>query len=402
MITFIQANPELSPAEQTRRLQSAVDAAHVAGGGTVRLGPGLHVCGSIELKSGVELNFCHGSCLSAAEDPVLFPMLSGHDPKLTANKSFGALLQAKGARDIALTGTGKVDGGGAWDSAPTWLQAQSMFRPATGYFEDVVGLRIEGVGFYGSKWWCLHLRRCQTVRISGVRMRHNWPNSDGIDPDGCCDVIISDCDLVCGDDCIVAKSTQGDSCENIVVTNCLLSTPCACFKLGTESFGAFRNISITNCVLRGDVGFALYMKDGGLMENIHGSNLIFDTESDYPILIDAMPRDYRSGKPAGRIRNVRLGPCGLRGAGRAWIEGPEPGAVENIRLHDIDWVITGPLPQVPAPKPLGSARVQVDPRRPDYQSQRAQVIAINVHNLRVENWSLTGADADARQLLWQV
>lgn len=395
----IEANAS-TPAEHTACVQAAIDAVHKAGGGTVTLAPGVHVCGSLTLRSGVELHLAHGSRLLAAEDSALFPTFEGHDPTLTANKAFGALLQARDARDIAITGTGTVDGGGAWEAAPNWLAAQLIFRPAMAYFEGCTGVRIEQVSFVGAKWWCLHLRRCERVRLHGLHMRHNWPNSDGIDPDGCRDVIISDCDLTCGDDCIVAKSTQGDDCENIVVTNCILTTPCACVKLGTESRGTFRNITVTNCVMRGDVGFALYMKDGGCMENIQASQLLIDTESAYPILIDAMPRDHASGAPAGTIRNVRLGASSVRGPGRAWIEGPEEGGVENIRLHDIDWILTAPLSAEPAPKPLGSARVRIDPARPAYEAHRAQVLAIHVRGLRLDNWSLTGADAADRPLLW--
>jgi polygalacturonase len=390
--------PEAAPAAVTARIQEAVDAVHAAGGGTVVLGPGRHCSGSIELKSGVELQLAHGCRLVAAGDPALFPPLAGNDPKLTANKAFGALLQARGVSDVALTGSGTIDGGGDWDEAPNWLTAQGIFRPAMGYFEGCEGLRIEGLRFVGAKWWCLHLRRCRQVLISRVSMRHNWPNSDGIDPDGCRDVIISDCHLVCGDDCIVAKSTQGDDCENILVSNCLLETPCACFKLGTESLGAFRDISVSNCVMRGNVCFALYMKDGGCMENIQAANLLMEGDADYPILIDSMPRDYRSGNAAGTIRNVRLSQVMVRGPGRAWIEGTAEGDVENIRLADIDWLVSGPLPQPRPPKPLGSARVITDPARPAHEASNAQVIAVNVRNLRLDNWSLSGPEAPVREL----
>jgi hypothetical protein len=363
------------------------------------LGAGIHSCGSLELKSGVELYLAHGSRLLAADDPALYPPLVDHDASLTANKGHGALLQAKDGADIAISGSGTVDGGGDWEAAPDWLTAQAMFRPATLYFEGCQQVRIEGVRFVGAKWWCLHLRRCEQVRVRGVCMRHKWPNSDGIDPDGCRDVIISDCDFLCGDDCIVAKSTQGDDCDGLVVTNCILRTSCAAFKLGTESRGSFRNICISNCVLRGDVGFALYMKDGGTMENIQGLNLSFDGDSAYPILIDAMPRDYRSGAPAGSIRNMRLSQCSVRGSGRVWVEGPADGGVENIRLTDIDWVLTAPLVAQPQPKPLGSARVVVDPRRPAYHEARAQILAVHVCNLTVSGWSISGADARQRPLL---
>jgi polygalacturonase len=41
-------------------------------------------------------------------------------------------------------------------------------------------------------------------------------NTDGIDPDGCRDVVVSACRMVCGDDCIVIKSAEGDPRANIV------------------------------------------------------------------------------------------------------------------------------------------------------------------------------------------
>lgn len=383
----------ITPAETTLQFQTWIDAAAAGGGGRVEIPAGVHVCGSLELKSGVELHLCQGARLRAAEDPALFPARVKHDGALTANDKCGALLWARGAEEVSVTGFGTLDGGGDWDLCPDWRDAQSIFRPAIGYFEDCHGLRLEGLRIVGAKWWTLHLLRCEDTMIRGVRMRSNWPNSDGIDPDGCRRMIISDCHLVCGDDCIVLKSTAGDTCEDICVSNCVLETPKACLKLGTESLGSFRNVSMANCVVRGDVAFALYLKDGGLMENVQAVNLLADMTSAYPILIDAMPRDYRSGKAAGQIRNVTVRGCRFRGPGRIWVEGTAEQPVENLNLSEIDWEVTEPLPAVPEPKPLGSARVIVDPDRPRYEEDRSQIIAVNVTRLHVQGIRLTGGDA---------
>jgi hypothetical protein len=387
---IIEANPGESAPETTRRIQAALDQCAAGGGGTVILSPGTFRCGSLKLDSQVTLHLERGARLVADDNPDLFPPAGSHDASLTANTGIPALLVAIDGTGIGLSGDGTIDGGGDWDKAPNWLMAQGLFRPAVAYFEGCRDVAIESLRIVGARWWTLHLRRCEDVAIRGLSMRSNWPNSDGIDPDGCRNVIISDCKLVCGDDCIVAKSTQGDACENIVITNCILETPCAAFKLGTESLGAFRNISLSNSILKGDVGFALYMKDGGIMENISGTGLIIDTDSAYPILIDAMPRDYQSGKPAGTIRNVQLSHCAIRGPGRAWIEGTEAQPLENIRMESIDWTLTGPLPDSPSPKPLGSARVKVDPQRPAHHHAREQVVAIHVQGLRLADWSLSG------------
>jgi hypothetical protein len=385
---------ELSPSEVTRHFQSLLNRVAEAGGGRVEIPPGLHVCGSLELKSGVELHLCHGARLRAADDPSLFPARIRYEASRTANDNCGALLFARDAHDVAVTGSGTLDGGGDWESCPDWLTAQGIFRPAVGFFHGCTGLRIEDVRIIGAKWWTLHLLCCDDTLIRGVRMRSNWPNSDGIDPDGCRRMIISDCHLICGDDCIVLKSTAGDTCEDICVSNCILETPKASLKLGTESLGAFRNVTMSNCILKGDVALGLYMKDGGTIENIQAVNLLVDADSSYPFLIDAMPRDYRSGSLAGTIRNVAIRGCQVKGPGRIWLEGTEDAPLENICLADIEWDVTAPLPEHPSPKPLGSARVIVDPERPAYEMRRSHIVDVHVKDLHLEGIRLRGADAN--------
>lgn len=379
-------------------IQSRIDERSARGGGRVRIPAGTWPCGSLELKSGIELHLEHGARLLASTEPGLFPPLAEHDGKLTANSRGGALLQAKGAVDIAVTGSGTLDGGGTPESTPDWATAQNVFRPAMVYFEDCERVTLRNLQIINSKWWTVHLRRCRDSILQGLRMRHTWPNSDGIDPDGCKGMIISDCNLVCGDDCIVLKSTQGDPCEDIVITNCVLETSCAALKLGTESRGTFRNITMSNCVARADVCFGLYMKDGGLMENILAEQVICDTASTFPILIDATARDYREGE-AGMIRNVHLHHCTLRGPGRAWISGTPRQPLENIRLSNLSWHITAPLPDTLPPRPLGSARTVINPGRPAYEQHRAQVLATHLRGFQLEHLQLSG-DTRGRETLW--
>ena len=56
--------------------------------------------------------------------------------------------------------------------------------------------------------WTLHPLYCDDVEIRGVTIRNprNSPNTDGINPDGCCNVRIADCLVDVGDDCITLKS----------------------------------------------------------------------------------------------------------------------------------------------------------------------------------------------------
>ncbi|MCC5841346.1 MAG: hypothetical protein JJT96_14610 [Opitutales bacterium] len=89
------------------------------------------------------------------------------------------------------------------------------------------------------------------------------------------------------------------------------------------------------------------------MENIQGSQLHFDAGSAYPTLIDA-------GAPRLCLRKSR------------W-------------LH----------PQCA----LGQCPCRRRPG-PAYGKQRAQAIADHVRGLRLDNWSVTGADAHERDLVW--
>lgn len=82
--------------------------------------------------------------------------------------------------------------------------------------------------FRKSAFWTTHLVGCEDVLISGIRILNNlrMANCDGIDPDHCKNVRITNCHIECADDCIVFKNTaaamQYGACENIIVDNCTL------------------------------------------------------------------------------------------------------------------------------------------------------------------------------------
>lgn len=390
---------KMTPTETTQTFQQWIDDASRSGGGQVVIPPGRHVCGSLQLRSNIELHLSAGATIRAAIDqPELFGAVGKHDASRTANSDFGAMIQAHDCRDVSITGPGTLDGAGDPETCPDWKTAQGLFRPAVAYFHICHRLRIESTRIINARWWTLHLLRCEDVNLHGIHISNTWPNSDGIDPDGCKRVIISGCNLLCGDDCIVAKSTQGDDCEDMTITNCILHSPrWACFKLGTESLGSFRNVSLSNCVMRGGVAFALYLKDGGSMENIIASQMNIESDADYPILIDAMRRDYQRDKAAGMIRNVSINDCMIRSAGRAWIEGEVDAPLENISLRNLAWHIPDPLPTQRNGKPLGSARVKPAPDRPCYEQSDDQLIVVHA-GVRTENIQLSGDGASARQL----
>ena len=136
------------------------------------------------------------------------------------------------------------------------------------------------------------------------------------------------------------------------------------------------------------------MKDGGVMENIRGMNLVVDTTSEWSVLLDAMARHYDEGKPAGQIRNVCLSDCSFTGPGRIWLEGTDDQPLENIRIQNIDWNINGPIPSPAVTKPTGSARTRSDPSRPAYEQEQAHILAIKCPGVNIQGVRLSGSHAN--------
>ena len=154
--------------------------------------------------------------------------------------------------------------------------------------------------------------------IDGISIYNNlkMANCDGIDPDHCKNVAISNCRIICADDCIVFKNTAAyekyGACENITVSNCSLTSTSAAIKFGTESESLFKDILITNCnISASNRGIALMLRDKGSIENVVFSNINIDTRlfspefywgKAEPVYVTARRR--KEDTKTGHIRNV--------------------------------------------------------------------------------------------------
>ena len=366
--------------DDTQALQQAIDACHASGGGRVTVGPGTYLCGTVLLKSNVELHLAMGARLLGTDDMSRYTPMARQQGDNAKGHIYG-LVCAAGQENVAITGLGVIDGGGL--EAPEWKAAKAMpVRPGVVFLCDCRGVRIHDVSLLNTRMWTCHLLRCEQVAIRGVTIRCNpkMPNSDGIDPNGCRNVTISDCFIATGDDAICIKSTDGDLCENITVSNCIVSTTCAALKLGTESVGVIRNVTFANCIVRdSNVGLAAYMKDTGTFENVIFSNVVMDVSSPFPILLDITPRFYDE-PTIGAIRNVTFDNVTVNGPGRCLIEGVAGSPIEAVSFRNITWNVTGPC-DLDKPKPNGAARIRLAPDRVDYAQFPYQFIAAHAEGL---------------------
>ncbi len=317
----------------TKAVQAAIDECSGNGGGVVLL-PGGHVyrTGAIVLKSNVEFHLETGAVIKASdnmEDHNLFDAPVSFNEKLAVptyenceynGKPVLYFIYAKDCENVSITGMGSIDGNEQiyyGEKSNDHIDGKFYPRMPLLFIENVRHLSIINVTLTNSAFWTTHLVGCCDVLIEGIRILNNltMANCDGIDPDHCKDVRISDCHIESADDCIVFKNTgsakEYGPCENICVTNCTLVSSSAAIKFGTESEEMFRNITISNCDIHGsNRGISLQLRDDGCIENVLFSNLNIETKMfakewwgcAEPICITAVRR--KEDTNVGYIRNV--------------------------------------------------------------------------------------------------
>ena len=308
------------------------------GGGTVYVPAGRYLCGTLGLRSNVTLWIDNGATLvmSAREADFAAPEKLDYDPKADQATSFfrNALLAGEDLHHIAIVGEGRIDCNSGKGSGP---KSVSLKRCAN------VGIR--GITIERARSYNISMLGCDYVSIDGVTILGGL--SDGIDPDCCRHVRISNCFVESVDDAIVLKASaalgERRSTEHITVTNCVLRTASLFLKCGTERTGDFRNIAFSNCTLIGGMGYrhgnpgiGLYTVDGGTLEGVAISNITMQNVG-IPIALRRGARGRGQAAPQpGPLRDVTISNLVATGARRpSVIAGLPDSRVENVSLSDI-------------------------------------------------------------------
>lgn len=346
-------------------LQRAVDVCSQNGGGQVLLPGGrTYRSGTLVLKSNVELHLEMGAVLKGSDNLADYSLAG--DGSVTVSevstptydncdyngKPTLHFIYCKDCENVAITGFGKIDGNEEifYGTVTRWHIDGSFYpRVPLLFLEHVTHLTLQQVTLTGSAFWTTHLVGCRDVLIEGIRILNNLrlANCDGIDPDHCSNVRISNCHIECADDCIVFKNTESameyGPCENIVVENCTLVSTSAAIKFGTESEAPFRNISVSNCsISRTNRAISLQLRDKGCMENLIFSNLNIETRmfsKQYwwgeaePIAITAVRR--RNDTSVGYIRNVRFQNINCSGENGILIYGDASVNIQNLLFDGV-------------------------------------------------------------------
>jgi len=376
-------------------LQQKINACAAQGGGRVTIPPGIHVCGTLELRSNIELYLEAGAVIQGSHDINDYPQQEGASAAKDDHKRH--LILAHDCDNVAITGRGVIDGQGPafWQERKHdrgWIYAKPQRVSPMVEITECRDVVIDGITLRESPGWTLHLESCDRVRLNGVRVdNHRFgPNNDGFDINGCRDVMISQCHIETCDDAIVLKTSENTrSCERVTISDCVLSCNCAAIKCGTESFHDYRQIVVNNCVVtRSTRAFALYTFDGATIEQIRVSNLVCDTDIpfifNHPIHFDARKRHDESRQ--GIIRDVRIQNFSAKTDGRLLFTAADETRIEDIELEGIR--LEYPLFCDPAPVSEGYTGQQVSRHSPEARAARAALVLENITRLNLRGFSI--------------
>lgn len=265
----------------TSSIQKAIDYIHDNGGGTLVFYVGRYLTGSIELKSNVHIVLREGA--------ILVGSTNIYDYNID-NPSYTALVYAKNASNISITGKGVIDGQGA-DVAynlidqihkgiiedKLQLDRPASRRPRGIYLRECNNVVIKEITIKNTADWVQVYDQCENLLIDKITVDSKvfW-NNDGLDIVDCKDVIVSNSFIDASDDAICFKShDKNKRCENIEVRNCVARSSANGIKFGTVTSGGYKNIRFINNKVYDTFrsAFTIAAPDGGKVEDIFVDSL---------------------------------------------------------------------------------------------------------------------------------
>jgi polygalacturonase len=265
---------------ETAAIQSAIDAAAKAGGGIVEIPAGTFQCGPFRLSSQINLRLDGGALLQ------LLPM----DKYPGGTRSGQSLMNGNDLHDVAITGSGGIDGQGAawWPFASD----KNVHRPCMIRLSSCDRVLIEGIHLTNSPMFHIAIGgKSSNVTVRGITVRAN-PSTDPVAPGhntDACDVtgrhiLVQDCDISVGDD----NYTCGGNTSDVLITNCTYGFGHG-VSIGSGTRGGVSNITVVNCTFNNTEQGIRIKTDrdrGGYVHNLSYYNLHM-TNVNFPILIYA-------------------------------------------------------------------------------------------------------------------
>lgn len=279
----------------TKAIQAAVDAAGKTGE-AILIPTGVFVTGTINLN-GVSVHMETGSVLKGSTNIDDYPAQDFIHNEMGALR---AMLINRDHDNVTIDGCGTIDLSGTDFYDKTTMNVPQSRVPFTKeqeaectypigtrpnqciFFHNSKNVSVRGINVIDAPCWTFSFNECENVKLLGLTIDTslNVPNDDGIHIASCKGVIIANCNISSGDDCIALSGITdwARPCEDIVITNCVLRSCSKAFVIG-YSYSHIRNVTITNCIIKeSNRGICFMCNDtSALVENVRISNMIVET-----------------------------------------------------------------------------------------------------------------------------
>jgi len=335
----------------TTAIRNAISVCALAGGGRVVVPSGRFLTGPIHLKSGVNLHVAEGATLAFSRDPRDYQSLVFTRWEGVELLNYSPLIYAFEQQNIAVTGTGTLDGqadeshwwpwkgGVSASGAPNQNAGRErlmdMGMKGAPVYERVFGeghclrpnfvqpyrctnVLIEGITVVNSPMWELHPVLCTNVTIRKVSINSHGPNNDGCDPESCKDVLIEGCRFDTGDDCIALKSGRNNDgrrlhtpVENVIIRDCVMADGHGGVVIGSEISGGARNVFAERCRMDSpQLDRALRIKTnavrGGIVEDVYMRDVTVGQVAEAVVTINYFYEEADKGTFLPIVRNVEV------------------------------------------------------------------------------------------------
>jgi len=225
--------------KDTAALQRAITAC--AGDGIAELTAGRYLSGPLTLPSGVTLQIDSGATLLASQSVADYPQSGSH---------LAPLLQAGAASNVAITGTGTIDGQGA----PWWAlinqekaAGQPLSpRPALIDLETVSTAAITGITLMNAPNVHITMKASTHVTVDQIKISSpsDSPNTDGIDVWSSSNVAVTNSTIDCGDDDLAINSSTANGPAHDISLSSSTILHGHGLSIGSYTAGGVYNVSI--------------------------------------------------------------------------------------------------------------------------------------------------------------
>lgn len=370
----------------TVNIQRAIDACAGDGGGVVLVPKGDYLTGTLNLRSGVEFRFEQGARLIATTDLTQYQR---------HNTELAGVFYTEDCENVSITGPGIIFGQGKEFMEMGTLKAlngpdykytrqgekcrqmpdgslgDGPVEPKDRFhqmlvFSNCKDVRLTDFKCVDSPYWCFIIVHCDGVFVRGLRIDNDLliPNSDGIDCISTSNIIISDCDISCGDDALVFTGYDwhfGDPglkrihrpMRNINVSDCNLRSRSSAIRIGLWDRNPMSDFNFSDInIYDSNCGIGISVRDSAGIENLNFNNFNIHTRlhsgdwwgNGEPIKITSTrddnfdinsERDYHPGA----IRNVNFTNINAVGESSVLLYASEESCVENVRFINCDFAL---------------------------------------------------------------